>query len=307
MEHKTLSVQMGANDMLFWRHDEMHYALRVEHDSDPIDPRSYDNVARLCCGHPRYDLGDYTGKDKKTFGQFLAEIILESVPGDVLAKRLTERVAPGYAPCDYDGDDKPDTPGELKDRFLDDMADDNVDCSLKVAQDICRGFAVLMPVWLYDHSGISICVGERRYPYNDRWDSGFVGIAAVTRNDAMENLGGTDADGNTVALTDENWEEAATRCIKNEVETYDQYLTGNAYWYVLYEREDRPVDHEMRDDCWDEIDSCGSFYGADVMESGLAESVGHGLVEAITSGDYETGTAREKTIIQYFFAKDEKK
>ena len=41
--------------------------------------------------------------------------------------------------------------------------------------------AVKLPLWLYDHSGISMSCGDRTYPYNDQWDSGLVGTIYVTK------------------------------------------------------------------------------------------------------------------------------
>ena len=81
------------------------------------------------------------------------------------------------------------------------------------------------------------------------------------------------------------------------VKEYDQYLTGDAYGYTLYVEESG----ENGSPKWTEIDSCWGFFGSDILESGLAENVDHGLLEAIEEGRYEVGEAVLKTASWYEF------
>lgn len=90
-----------------------------------------------------------------------------------------------------------------------------------------------LPLYLYDHSGITMSTG----PFSCPWDSGQVGFAFITRKQALSEYGGK-------ILT------AATRAkalalIVGEVETYDMYLTGDVWGYVLED-----ADGEQTDSLW---------------------------------------------------------
>jgi len=90
----------------------------------------------------------------------------------------------------------------------------------------------ILPLYLYDHSGITISCSS----FADRFDSGQVGWAYITAKQ-MQRMG---VEGN---------QEALESIIRSEVETYDQFLTGQVYGYVV----------ETQDG--DEVDSCWGFYG----------------------------------------------
>lgn len=101
-----------------------------------------------------------------------------------------------------------------------------------------RGAVIVLPLGLYDHSGITMYVGEN----HDRWDGGQVGFIYVTKED-MEKEQAVDP---TYDL------ERAEACIRSEVETYDQYLTGDVYGYTIT----NPKNGE-------DVDSLWGLYGLD--------------------------------------------
>lgn len=98
------------------------------------------------------------------------------------------------------------------------------------------GILAVLPLYLYDHSGISISTGD----FGDRWDSGQVGWAYVTEESAEE-MGCVGAD-----WSREKLEEG----IRGEVAIYDEFLRGNCYGYKIVSPEG------------DEIDSCWGFVGS---------------------------------------------
>lgn len=113
---------------------------------------------------------------------------------------------------------------------------------------------VILPLRLYDHSGISISCGTE-YPFNDRWDSGCVGFIYVTKD----------------KLNEEgiNKEDAEKR-LKGEVETYDQYLNGDIYGFQLVELTNcKCCSHNGEV----ELDSCWGFYGDNPFENGMSDNV----------------------------------
>ena len=87
--------------------------------------------------------------------------------------------------------------------------------------------------------------------------------------------------------------------MKSEVQIYDQYLRGDVYGYNLYQA-DPPIGEEDEPE-WEEIDSCWGFYGTDIIENGIADQAGYGLIEAAAAGEYEVGEATRHTMAYYTF------
>lgn len=83
---------------------------------------------------------------------------------------------------------------------------------------------VSLPIYLYDHGGITI----RTTPFSCRWDSGQIGYIFVTHDRIKEEYGNTKPE--TI--------EKARRYLRHEVETMDQYLTGEVYGYRVGEDDD---------------------------------------------------------------------
>ena len=122
---------------------------------------------------------------------------------------------------------------------------------------------------LYDHSGLTISTSSG-YPYNDYWDAGCVGWIYVSKERIFKECMG---------ITEENWQERADKILEGEVETYDQYLKGEVYGFVLtkkiIEQEKCPhcgeIIREWEDE--DEVDSCWGFYGDCLEENGILDNV----------------------------------
>lgn len=96
---------------------------------------------------------------------------------------------------------------------------------------------VILPLWLYDHSGVSISTRSfiGRAHHAD-WDSGRVGFIYTTR-ERIERMQGWKN------LTKKRLADVE-RYLKGEVKTFDQYLTGDVYGYRI------SVDGEEVDACW---------------------------------------------------------
>ena len=120
---------------------------------------------------------------------------------------------------------------------------------------------VLLPLYLYDHSGITMST----QPFSCPWDSGQVGYIYATREKILEEY---------KKEIEEEWSRSAYLGIKqsipkevqnrvrallvSEVELYDCYLRGDVYGYIIT---DADGDHQ---------DSCWGFYGS-VETSGILE------------------------------------
>lgn len=123
---------------------------------------------------------------------------------------------------------------------------------------------------LYDHSGITVSTSNN-YPYNDRWDAGCVGFIYVTKEAILKEI----ANANEV-----NWTAIADEVIENEMDTYDQYVRGEVYWFRL---EKKVIKQDKCPHCGEvireyddveDIDSCGGFYGDCLEENGILDNIG---------------------------------
>lgn len=131
---------------------------------------------------------------------------------------------------------------------------------------IGKGGVLMLPLHLYDHSGITMNTTGFHCP----WDSGQVGFIYVTLKDAAANwsvaedwdapvpwygpvlLEGDEYRGSKEIDTEPHTitlREAARRVLVGEVHTYDQCLTGDVWGYII-EDEDEEV-----------VESCWGFYG----------------------------------------------
>jgi hypothetical protein len=108
---------------------------------------------------------------------------------------------------------------------------------------------VILPLYLYDHSGITISTSS----FSCQWDSGQVGWTFCTKEEM---------DSNWIELSGQDKEERSEVLLKGEVETYDQYLRGDVYGYRVFKVENGEEE---------ELDSCWGFYGEqECMNEGVS-------------------------------------
>lgn len=152
--------------------------IEIRRDSDPMNPREWDNLCHIWCWHQRYDLGD--------------------------------KHAPIGVSIDGWG-------------AIEDCLDEG------------EGAVAIIPLYLYDHSGLVLSTR----PFSCPWDSGQVGFAFVTGDDIVGEYG---------EFTDEAL-ASAKKVLEAEVQTYCDYINGDAYGFRTIDRWGRI------------IDSCWGFYG----------------------------------------------
>lgn len=124
-----------------------------------------------------------------------------------------------------------------------------------------RKAKVILPLYLYDHSGLSMSVG----PFNDRWDSGQVGFIYADEDKCIKEFG-----------KDYKYSDVKN-ILRAEVEVYDLYLSGQVYGYKIFEKKhivDRcphcnEILNEYDED--EEIDSCWGFFGMDAVREAVAD------------------------------------
>lgn len=99
--------------------------------------------------------------------------------------------------------------------------------------------AIILPLYLYDHSGITMSTA----PFSCPWDSGRVGLVYVTKAKLREEYGVKRIGAATL--------RKAAKVLEAEVKTYDEFIRGEVYGYVV------------EDEGGNVLDSCWGFFGLD--------------------------------------------
>lgn len=118
---------------------------------------------------------------------------------------------------------------------------------------------VMLPLILYDHSGLAMST-TRQYPFNCPWDSGQVGWIFVTKDQVRKEY--------KVKRITKQLKNKITSYLESEVETYNQYLQDDVYWFCVEDSEGNM------------IDSCGGYYGYDECVKAAQEAADYALSHA---------------------------
>jgi hypothetical protein len=144
------------------------------------------------------------------------------------------------------------------------------ECRLKNLTENCNGWdeveevltkefgaVVILPLFLYDHSGISI----RTYSHGQHagWDGGYVGFIYATKADILKEY--------SVKRITKAIKTKVEKILTSEVETYSQYLEGDVYSFVI---EDEEGNH---------VNSCGGFYGMDAVKEEVNSQIDYAIKE----------------------------
>lgn len=123
-----------------------------------------------------------------------------------------------------------------------------------------RNPIVILPLYLYDHSGITM----NTTGFSCHWDSGQVGFIFV--DEAKAKMMGwtkeyikTLTNGDNERFKGKTREEILTNFMLSNVETYDNYISGQVYEFEITDKNGEEI----------EDGSCGGFFGYDHEKSGL--------------------------------------
>ena len=109
----------------------------------------------------------------------------------------------------------------------------------EIAAGIGSGELIGLPVYAYVHGAATISTS----PFSCPWDSGQCGFVYCRASDAEDEWAG-----------DPHFRANALRVLQGEVKTFDQYLRGDVYGYVIEDKDG------------DVVDSCWGFYGIEYAE-----------------------------------------
>lgn len=118
-----------------------------------------------------------------------------------------------------------------------------------------------LPLYIYEHGSITIST----VPFCDSWDSSRLGFIYITKEKVKEEYG------ENISKND------IKEKLENEVNVYNQYLSGEVFLFTLYKRVNfKKVYENGREEAsfeWEEDSSICGFYGSDFQENGLFDNV----------------------------------
>lgn len=174
------------------------FQYKIVQDTDPSNPRKeWENAGTMACYHSRYSLGDKNGPQ---------ELI------DAVCAAWNRISAKDREEIDYSSN--PAIYAEMFQKY---------------------NLGIILPLHLYDHSGLSISTGAFSCP----WDSGQIGWIFMTYATVRKEY----------KHVSKETKKRAESLLRSEVETYNMYLTGDVWGYIV------------RDNTTGEEESCWGYYG----------------------------------------------
>jgi len=107
--------------------------------------------------------------------------------------------------------------------------------------------SIVLNLYMYDHSGVSL----NTTGFSDPWDSGQIGYVFVELEKVRRHYGKKRVSKKTVA--------AVQQVLREEVESYSQYLKGEVYGFSLQKTCTCVTCQKEQEET---LDSCGGFYGS---------------------------------------------
>lgn len=281
------------NEIIKWTYGDNLYCLHIQHDDEEDNnPRWWDDHdSVMACFHSCYRLGDKI--DASTAEEFWNNLVYKMCrSGEVLDAlenmKLEDTCSEKYQ--DMETDEYyyglfmiDDSTGEKisGDTIADGFNNENEmlayvygELSIRDCQILLDKYIAWLPLWLHDHSGLSMDCDTR---FRGSWDDSNVGWIVTAITDGSDNT-----------------KNEAERIMRDEVKTYSDYLSGENYGYTLYKEEHGE---------WKEIDRAFGFIGSDVLENGITYSAGCGLERALKEDRCRIGDAEKVVTVTYNFDK----
>jgi len=216
--------------------------IEVISDEDASNPRKeFENFGKMICFHGRYNLGDEHDGYHNSPSDFLRWLAGEVDP------TVEDRI-------DYWNDGAGWVYLSSRYEFRDacKLAECKEDAIIRKA---LNDHVVMLPLYLYDHSGITMSTG----PFSCPWDSGQVGWIYATKEMIREEYG--------ITRISKQLLKKVEVLLESEVKEYDQYLTGDVWGYdvkLLKRHADaEPGSFDENDADVLEEESCWGFFGSD--------------------------------------------
>jgi hypothetical protein len=114
---------------------------------------------------------------------------------------------------------------------------------------------IILPLYIYQHSGVALSLDNTTYPFNDQWDAGQVGYIIIRRKEALKEWG--------YKIMSPKFRQKLIKQAHGEVQTYNQFLCGDVYGYQITNKDG------------EDVESCWGYYGQESAETEAKSIVDH--------------------------------
>lgn len=202
----------------------MKKIVKIYQDSDLHEsPREWDNLGTIAYKHSRYNIGEEQINDPI---QWLINVM--DIEENLYSNKHWHSL-----------NNETDMLQYLEKRFSKDF--------------------VWLPVYLFDHSGITISTS----PFGCRWDSGQIGYIYVSKEDVRKEYANLNKEWKQKYHKGKGIMQIAKSVLQGEIETFDQFIRGDVYGFKLFEEDTNGEEIET--------DSCWGFYGDDFENNGMKD------------------------------------
>lgn len=225
------------------------YDINIYYDEDSQSPREWGNVATFVCCHREYTLGDRQDMEACIDELFDKHVNAKDIVAYFIKSRNARWVQNGTE--DYDGSyDKYLEWNDGKEYFGVDNNTPDEDIAYNYIRDELTngeklmlveqsGSVAILPISMYDHSGITLWLGSTMGHVDAQWDCSSVGFAYVEKDKAEEEMP------QRGQLPGTDWKQWAYKMMESEMNVYDQYVRGNVYGWCVEYGED-----QFENSCW---------------------------------------------------------
>lgn len=249
---------------LFKKEEYRDCTINVYYDNDAESPREWDNVATFVCKYGNYFLGDRQDIEY-VIEQLFADHVSPKAIIDYFVKTRHAELVEG------EEDDRSDHYYKYQEKWYDDsmhdyyidadsQTDDEDTISCAMADELSEGEKlqlvcdsddiVILPIAVYEHSGITMWLGSADDHFDSQWDCSDVGFAYIEKETAMKEGALKEGD---------DWKKWAYDDMEAEMETYRQYLEGEVFGYEIedeYGEEGADID----------LSGCWGYYGMESID-----------------------------------------
>jgi hypothetical protein len=222
------------------------YRVKVVYDEDTTNPRDDSDhwVGTLLTWHRRYNWSDEC--DDKVGDPFDTMI------------RLIQNKDKDFDPDDEKYDDDVNGHGVLR----------------QEVQRLMEKYYVVVPVFMYEHSGISLSTE----PFSCPWDSGQLGFIFADKADRL-------LENKATEWTDD-LQKHTVGLLQSEIDILDQYVQGQVYGFICEETEEE----DPGETGWKYSDECYGFYGDDPRSNGMEGHLPDFLMDTLIEASKNIGT-----------------
>lgn len=210
-----------------------YYYATIEQDTDLIHPRdNFDHYSTLYTWHRRYSIG---GKDDENYKEPINNLYVWAFDQfNELTNSITLTNYTSYDQTIYFNNEEPNQ--------------EQMDFFLNFVQEWLVANVAILPIYMYDHSGITISTE----PFSCPLDSGQIGVIYIEKS--------------TCEKAGINFDNAK-EYLKEDIEELNNYLTGNVFVISIHQTEEEGFDGDILD-YLDEppkdkemLDCIGGYYG----------------------------------------------